>query len=163
MSKIALIQCSTATGSLCVYVLHTTQTKPSVVDLKLVEKGGTGSRAAVGGNTVQPHGNGPDKETLQRRDVEGSRQELIRGSLSPSRGTGSEGLRVLCSYLEQMSQGLRDAGPPAPLVYRHEDLVEEVVEEDVEHVYYRIQEPRVNAEEDNIWWVPGLIHPCGLP
>ena len=41
------------------------------------------------------------QETLQQRDVEGSRQELIRSSLSPSTGRGSEGLRVLCSYMEQ--------------------------------------------------------------
>ena len=59
------------------------------------------------------------QETLQRRDVEGSRQELIRSGLGPSTGRGPEGLRVLCSYLEQTLHGLLDASSPVPMVYRH--------------------------------------------
>ena len=87
------------------------------------------------------------QETLQHRDVEGNRQKMIRSGLSPSRGRGSEALKVLCSYLEHTILALRDAA----------------AYEDVEHVYYCIQEPRLNAEGDDVWWAPGLTYPCGIP
>lgn len=34
---------------------------------------------------------------------------------------------------------------------------------DTEHGYFRILEPWVFAEDDDIWWAEGLRHPCGLP
>ena len=84
------------------------------------------------------------RDTLQHRDVEGYRQDLIWSGLSPSRGRGSEAILVLRKYLEHMIQELRDAGPPAPMVYCYDnDEDPEAHYEDVEYVYCNIQEPLV--------------------
>ena len=100
------------------------------------------------------------RDTLQYRDVEGYGLELIRSRLNPSKGRGSEALIVLHKYLERMIQELRAAGPPAPMVYRYDNP--EAPCEDTEYGYHNIQEPRVYADDD-VWWAPGLIYPCGIP
>ena len=100
------------------------------------------------------------QETLQPQDVEGCRQELFKKQLRPSKGRGAESLQILCTYLVNMIQGLRDAGPPAPLTYQDD---EDEQYEDIEHAYYNIQVPRAYVLEGDEWWAPGLSHPCGLP
>ena len=96
--------------------------------------------------------------------MEGCRQELVRKCFSPPKGRGAESLQVLCNYLVNMIQELRDAGPPAPLIYQgEEDDNDEMQYEDVEHIYYNIQEARAYALEGDEWWAPGLSYPCGIP
>ena len=99
--------------------------------------------------------------TLQYRDMEGYRLELLRSGLNPSKGRGSEALEVLRKYLEHMIQELKVAGPPAPMIYRYDNP--EPLCEDIEYSYYNIQEPQVYAKEDDVWWALGLIYPCGIP
>ena len=49
-------------------------------------------------------------ETLQQQDEEGFRQEMGKKHLDPSRRRGTEILVALCTYLEQLIQGLKSAG-----------------------------------------------------
>ena len=86
------------------------------------------------------------RDTLQHRDVEGYQQELIWSVSAPPRGRGLEALLVLRKYLERTIQELRDAGPPAPMVYCYDNNEDpEAHCEDVEYVYCNIQEPQVYA------------------
>ena len=98
-------------------------------------------------------------ETLQWQEEEGFRQEIGKKHLDPSRRRGAEILMALCTYLEQLIQGLRSAGPPAPFVYYHDedDYKDEVSS------YYSIQVDRAYALEDDEWRAPRLSYPCGLP
>ena len=73
------------------------------------------------------------QETLQPQDVEGCRQEIYKKQLRPSREGVAESLRTLRAYLVNMIQGLKDAGPPAPLYQEDEDDDEECVDPEYEY------------------------------
>ena len=85
---------------------------------------------------------------------------MYKKRLRPSREGVAESLGVLCAYLVNMIQRLKNAGPPAPL-YQEDDHSGDCM--DSEYEYYNIQVPRVCAIEDDEWWAPGLSYPCGLP
>ena len=93
--------------------------------------------------------------------MEGCRQEIYKKQLRPSREGVAESLRALHAYLVNMIQGLKDAGPPAPLYQEDEDDDEECV--GPEYEYYNIPVPKVCAVDGDEWWAPGLSYPCGLP
>ena len=101
------------------------------------------------------------QETLQPLDLEGCQQEINRKQLRPSREGVAKSLRALRAYLVNMIQGLKDAGPPAPLYQEDEDDDEECV--GPEYEYYNIPVPKVCAVDGDEWWAPGLSYPCGLP
>ena len=101
--------------------------------------------------------------TLQTQDIDLFRSSLPRGSLSLSRRRDTESLAALRSFPGESIWILRDSRPPVPLFYHYDEYLVDVPDKDLEHQYYEIQEPRVCAEEDDLWWEPNLSHPCGLP
>ena len=89
------------------------------------------------------------QETLQSQDVEGCRQEFPKIQLNPPTRKTAESLQVLCAYLEHMIQGLRDAGPPAPLIYPDDDdMINVARPED------SVCRAQVIGEEKGLFFVP---------
>ena len=85
---------------------------------------------------------------------------MLQHQLRPSIEGVAKSLAALSAYLVNMIQGLRDAGPPAPLFKEDVDLDGEITEE---FLYYNIQVTRVCTLDNGEWWAPGLTYPCGLP
>ena len=89
--------------------------------------------------------------TLQVQDSESFRDSQGENfSLSSRRGT--ETLVGLRKFLRKTAKKIAESGPPVPLYFYYTDNLVDVPDKDPEHHYYGIQQPRVCAEEDDMWW-----------
>ena len=100
--------------------------------------------------------------TLQVQDSESFRDSR-GGNLSLSNRRGTETLAGLRRFLRDTAKKIAKSGSPVPLYFHYTDYLVDVPDKDPEHHYYGIQQPRVCAEEDDMWWDPSLSYPCGLP